>query len=94
LSTPTERAAAKHSTGRRRPTTRLQQWLDANGFTSAQLEKAIPMSRPTMTQIRRGRDVRLSTMLRLLRGCRTLASRTVPMDEIFDLDPDSPVYSI
>jgi hypothetical protein len=29
-------------------------------------------------------------MLRILRGCRALALRKVVMDEIFDLDPDSP----
>jgi hypothetical protein len=40
--------------------------------------------------VRGGRDLRLTTMLRILRGCRALASRKVVMDEIFDLDPDSP----
>ena len=69
---------------------RLQRWLEANGFTSARLEKATGMSRQSTTQIRRGRDLRLTTMLRILRGCRALALRKVVMDEIFDLDPDSP----
>ena len=77
--------------GRMTPSdSRLQQWLDAHAYTSAQLERATGMSRQSTTQIRRGRDLRLTTMLRILRGCRALASRTVMMDEIFDLDPDSP----
>jgi transcriptional regulator with XRE-family HTH domain len=71
--------------------TRLQEWLDTNGFTSAQLERVTKMSRQSLGQIRNGRDVRRRTMLRLLRGCRALAKRPVQMDEIFDLDPDSPV---
>jgi hypothetical protein len=32
--------------------TRLQQWLDANGFTSAQLEAAAGIGRQGMTKIR------------------------------------------
>jgi transcriptional regulator with XRE-family HTH domain len=79
--------------GRRRRTfhdSRLQQWLNAHGFSSAELERATGMSRQSTTQIRGGRDLRLTTMLRILRGCRALASRKVVMDEIFDLDPDSP----
>ena len=69
---------------------RLQQWLNSNAYTSAQLERETGMSRQSTTQIRGGRDLRLSTMLRILRGCRALALRKVVMDEIFDLDPDSP----
>jgi hypothetical protein len=69
---------------------RLQQWLDAQACTSAQLERETGMSRQSTTQIRGGRDLRLTTMLRILRGCRTLAGRKVLMDEVFDLDPDSP----
>lgn len=73
---------------RTRPSTRLQRWLDANGFTSAQLEKEIGMSRPSMTRIRGGRDVRRRTMIRILAGCRALANRKVHMEEIFDLEPE------
>lgn len=68
----------------------LQQWLDAHAYTSAQLERETGMSRQSTTQIRGGRDLRLTTMLRILRGCRALAGRKVLMEEIFDLDPDSP----
>jgi hypothetical protein len=79
--------------GRRRRTfrdSRLQQWLEANGFTSGQLEKVTGMSRQSTAQICGGRDLRKTTMVRILRGCRALAGRNVRMEEIFDLDPDSP----
>lgn len=73
---------------------RLQQWLDANGFTSVQLETAVakvtePIGRQSMTRIRGGGDVRLKTMLRILLGARRLKS-DVTMNDIFDLDPESP----
>jgi predicted transcriptional regulator len=70
--------------------TRLQAWLDENGFTSAELEVLIDISRQSMTKIRLGRNARQRTMLTILRGCRALAKRPVDMHEIFDLDPDSP----
>jgi DNA-binding Xre family transcriptional regulator len=76
--------------GKGQPPTRLQEWLDRNGFTSAQLEKEIAMSRQAMTKIRAGGDVRRKTMVRINRGCSHLARRPVAMDEIFDLDPESP----
>ena len=85
------RKSGSHTSGRPHGGTRLLEWLEANGFTSAQLEKATKITRQSIGQIRRGRDVRRSTMIRLLRGCRALARRNVPMEEIFDLDPDSPV---
>jgi predicted transcriptional regulator len=75
------------------PTTRLQRFLQVNGLTSARLEKEIHMSRQSLTKIRGGHDVRQGTMLRILRGCRALTGRKVLMDEIFDLDPDSPERS-
>jgi hypothetical protein len=69
--------------------TRLQKWLDAEGFTSAQLEAVTGISRQTMTKIRAGSDVRWKTMVRILRGVRTLSQRNVGMDEVFDLDPQT-----
>lgn len=69
--------------------TLLQTFLDANGFTSAQLERQIAMARPTMSRIRRGSDLRLSTMKRILAGVRQLSNRPVRMEEIFDLEPAS-----
>jgi hypothetical protein len=69
--------------------TRLQRWLDENGFTSAQLETASGVGRQSMTKIRGGGDVRRKTMIRILRGARKLKPGTT-MDELFDLDPDSP----
>ena len=71
-----------------RQTSRLQRWLDGNGFTSAQLEKEIDMRRQSLQQIREGRDCRLSTARRILSGCTRLARRKVRMQEIFDLDPE------
>lgn len=87
MSAPLERPSRGRRTFR---DSRLQQWLNANAYTSAQLERETGMSRQSTTQIRGGRDLRLTTMLRILRGCRALALRKVVMDEIFDLDPDSP----
>jgi hypothetical protein len=68
--------------------TRLQQWLDAHGFTSAQLEAATGIGRQGMTKIRGAvGDVRRTTMIRILDGACILANRKVRMDEIFDIDP-------
>jgi len=72
--------------------TRLQRWLDSNRFTSASLEQAIviatatTISRQSMTKIRQGADVRLSTMIRIKRGAESLAGRAVNIDELFDFD--------
>lgn len=75
-----------------RQPTRLQSWLDTNGFTSAQLERKVPMSRQSMTKVRAGRDVRRKTMIRILRAARDLKNDPmVKMDDLFDLDPDSPL---
>ncbi|MDQ3279898.1 MAG: hypothetical protein M3Q69_00630 [Acidobacteriota bacterium] len=92
-------ASKRRKTGRPPATvggenSRLQQWLDANGFTSVQLETAVakvtePIGRQSMTRIRGGGDVRLKTMLRILLGARRLKS-DVTMNDIFDLDPESP----
>lgn len=69
--------------------TRLQQWLDDNGFTSAQLETATGLSRQAMTKIRaQVGDVRRTTMIRILDGACILANRKVRMDEIFDIEPE------
>lgn len=68
----------------------LQLWLNEKGFTSAQLEAATGISRQSMTKIRGGSDVRWKTMLRILRGARALTGSKTRMDEVFDLDPDSP----
>jgi predicted transcriptional regulator len=70
--------------------TRLQLWLDENGFTSAQLEEKTGIGRQSMTRIRGGGDVRRKTMMKILRGARELRGAKVTMDELFDLDPDSP----
>lgn len=67
---------------------RLQQWLDAHRFTSAQLEAVTKISRQSMTRIRGGKDVRLSTMRRIQAGASRLAERPVRMEELWDLDPD------
>jgi hypothetical protein len=68
---------------------RLQRWLDANGWTSADLERRIepPIARQTMGKIRDGSDVRLSTMRRIQRGACRLAGRPVRMEELWDIDP-------
>lgn len=71
----------------RRPV-KLQLWLDANGFTSAQLEEASGICRQTMTQIKAGRDIRHMTMKRILRGARVVAGRRVGIEELFDFEYD------
>jgi hypothetical protein len=70
--------------------TRLQRWLDDNGFTSVQLEEACGLGRQSMTKIRAGGDARKRTMLRILRGARSLKGPDVQLQDLFDLDPDSP----
>ena len=92
MNAPTRRYRRRRGPNRRPPTTstptRLQQWLDANGFTSAELEEKAEVSRQAMTKIRAAiGDVRRSTMIRILDGACFLANRKVRMDEIFDLEP-------
>lgn len=69
---------------------RLQQWLNDNGFTSADLEAVTGIDRKLMRVIRSdGRyNLRLHTMLRILAGARILAGRPVHILELFDLDSD------
>jgi predicted transcriptional regulator len=78
------------NTAARRPHTLLQKWLDANGFTSVQLEAVTGIGRQSMSRIRAGGDVRRKTMIRIVKGAARLTGRKVTMDELFDLDPDSP----
>jgi predicted transcriptional regulator len=78
---------------RQRPTP-LQTFLTASGLTSAQLERLTGIARPSMTKIRHGQDVRLTTMRRILAAVRTLTGRHVAMDEIFDLEPQSQVDDV
>jgi predicted transcriptional regulator len=70
--------------------TRLQRWLNENGFTSVQLEEASGIARQSMTKIRGGADARKRTMLRILAAARKLKGPEVQMLDLFDLDPDSP----
>jgi transcriptional regulator with XRE-family HTH domain len=64
----------------------ISAWLKREGLTSRQLEGACHISRQTMTAIRRGRDVRLSTMVKILRGARALSRRRVAIEELFDFE--------
>jgi predicted transcriptional regulator len=73
---------------RRRVTTKLQRFLLAECISSAAIEKRSGIARPTFFQIRAGRDVRLSTMVRVLRAVRQETGRRVRMEDIFDIDPD------
>ena len=68
--------------------TRLQEFLDRETLTSAQLEAATGISRQGMTKIRAGQDLRLRTMRRILDGARRLTGRNVRMEELFDLEPE------
>ena len=67
---------------------RLQSWLDAQGFGSVDLESASGVCRQTMTYAKAGRDVRLSTIIRITRGARVLAQRHVSAEELFDFGYD------
>jgi hypothetical protein len=70
----------------------LQRWLDTNGFTSADLERAITaetgevISRQNMTRIRAGQPVRQNTMSIIRRGAQRLSGRHVGIEELFDFD--------
>ena len=68
--------------------TTLQRFLRSEGLTSMAIERRANISRPSFYRIRRGQDVRLSTMVRVLRAVRIELGRRVRMDEIFDVDPD------
>ncbi|HYH08685.1 MAG TPA: hypothetical protein VEK11_16645 [Thermoanaerobaculia bacterium] len=70
--------------------TRLQQWLDNNGYSSGALERATGIGRKAMQAIRRGRDVRKSTMIRVLKGARLLSGEPVEITDLFDFEPDAP----
>lgn len=84
---PRKPGSGGETAGHREPSP-LQTWLDVNGFTAAQLEQEINMSRQSLQQIREGRDCRLSTARRILGGCERLARHSMRMEEIFDLRPD------
>jgi predicted transcriptional regulator len=68
--------------------TKLQRFMQGEGITAAAIEKNANISRPSFYRIRKGQDVRLSTMLRVLRAVRVALGRRVKMDEIFELDPE------
>lgn len=68
--------------------TRLQGFLVAEGISSSAIEGRSGIARPMLYQIRKGRDIRLSTMIRILRAVRAETGRRVRMEEIFDIDPD------
>jgi predicted transcriptional regulator len=72
----------------RRGGTKLQGFLSAEGISSSAIERRSGIARPTLYQIRQGRDVRLSTMVRVLRAIRAETGRRVRMEEIFDIDPE------
>ena len=67
--------------------TRLQHFLDVGRITAAAIERRSGIARPTFYQIRKGRDVRLSTMIRILKALRAETGRRIRMEEIFDIDP-------
>jgi predicted transcriptional regulator len=83
----TTSTSKRRGSSRRSEATQLRRFLKANGLKSAQVEREVPISRQTMTRIKRGGDLRLSTMRRILSGVRRVAGRAVEMNEIFDLDP-------
>lgn len=64
----------------------IRHWLKRNGFSSAQLEIETKIHRQTMTAIKNGRDIRLSTIVKILRGARALAKRRVAVEELFDFE--------
>ncbi len=68
--------------------TKLQRFLEAEGIRAAAIERRSGMSRPTFLRVRKGRDVRLSTMIRILRAIRQETGRRVRMDELFEIDPE------
>lgn len=72
-----------------RKASRLELWLEKNGFSSAQLEAACQMTHQQMGSIRAGRNVLLTTMIKIRIGASKLAGRVVAMDELFDLGDDS-----
>lgn len=65
---------------------RIQEWLRKEGLSSAQLEAASDTRRTTMQKIRAGRDVRLSTIKKVLKGAREVSNRQVAVEELFDFD--------
>lgn len=72
----------------KRPLTRLQRWLDANGFTSAQLEAVTAIPRQSMTKIRAKANQTRKTMIRIRIGASKLAGRPVPIEELFDFESE------
>jgi predicted transcriptional regulator len=66
-------------------------WLQRERFTVADLASECRVSRQMLQHVKSGRDVRLSTMVRILHGARSLAGRNVAVEELFDFD--SPDYT-
>ncbi len=67
----------------------IPRFLENEDLKSVQLEDESDTSRQSMTQIRDGRDVRLTTMLRILGAARRLAKRDVKMGELWHLEPET-----
>jgi len=65
---------------------KISEWLAREGFKSKDYERIVGIHRQTMTAIKRGRDLRLSTSVKLLEGTRKLAKRRVGIEELVDLD--------
>lgn len=73
------------------PATLLQKWLDANGFASADLERATGIYRQSMKRVREGTGgVTKATMIRILLGARHLAGQHVQITDLFSFELDSP----
>lgn len=71
--------------------TKLQQYLATHRITAAAIEDASGIARASLRKVRRGRDIRLSTMKRILRAVRIAGgSDAVRREDLFDLDPDEP----
>lgn len=80
------RGAARNRSAAGDQRSRLQRWLDNEGFTSAALQRALRgiITRSGLQRIRANSDVRRRTMRLIQRGACVLARRYVAIDELFE----------
>jgi predicted transcriptional regulator len=83
-------ASTREETGERgnEAPTRLQAFLETNHLRTADLVAKSGLSRQGVLRIRKGSNLRLSTMRQVLAGVRLLTGRAVRMEEVFDLEPE------
>jgi hypothetical protein len=73
------------------PKTLLQTFLNLNGIPAARMAREAKASPRQVTRWRQKPrpNIGLEQMIRLLRAARRITGKPVPMEELFDLEPEN-----